>query len=118
MRQEVRQAVAQGNRGRALELLGDLSEEQLETPEALLELVGLMIGAGEAPHAVWLLEAGTLRFPERADVRLALAQASLLVNDASHALFFALHPHQCGTVRFALLNVQKRSNRVDRVGII
>ena len=81
----VQKALARGDRATALDALKDLREAQPDTPKALLQLTGLMVRAGEAPQSVWLLEEGVRRFPERDDLRLALAQAALLVNDASRA---------------------------------
>jgi tetratricopeptide (TPR) repeat protein len=103
-RQEVREALARGNRATALDALGDLRDVRPDTPEALLELTGLMVRAGEAPQSVWLLEEGVRRFPERADLRLALAQAALLVNDASRArAVLALVPEDSEYHEHALL---------------
>lgn len=48
-----------------------------ETPETLAELAGLMLEAGEAPQAVWVLEDGLIRFPSSDGLRAALATAAL-----------------------------------------
>ncbi len=78
-------ALEQGQRADAVAALERLRASQPETPEALLELSRLLVQAGEAPQVVWMLEEGLDRFPERDDLRVALASAALLVNDAVKA---------------------------------
>ncbi len=81
----VQEALQRGDRDAALAALQDLRESQPDTPEALAEYTTLLVRAGEANQALWRLEAAVQRFPERHDLRLALASAALLVNDASRA---------------------------------
>ena len=64
-RAEARHALETGQRAEAVAALKRLRATQPDTPEALNELVGLLIQAGEAPQAVWVLEEGLERFPER-----------------------------------------------------
>jgi len=84
-RAEARSALESGRRGEALAALERLRASQPDTPEALIELAQLLVQAGEAPQAVWVLEAGLDRFPDRDDLRLGLATAGLLTNDPSLA---------------------------------
>ena len=84
-RAEAEAALERGQRGAAVEALERLRATQPETPESLLELAQLLVRAGEAPQVVWMLEEGLDRFPERDDLRVALASAALLVNDAVKA---------------------------------
>ncbi len=84
-REAVRQAVVQGDRGAALEALDDLRAVAPDTPDSLLELAQLLVQVGSAPDAGWLLEEGVRRFPERDDLRLALARVALLLGNPSLA---------------------------------
>ena len=84
-RAEARHALETGQRAEAVAALKRLRATQPDTPEALNELVGLLIQAGEAPQAVWVLEEGLERFPERDDLRLSLATTALLTNNPSLA---------------------------------
>jgi tetratricopeptide (TPR) repeat protein len=84
-RADARQALSRGERSAALEAIEVLRASQVDTPEALLETVSLLVGAGEAPQAVWLLEEGVARFPEADRLELALGRVALLVNDPGRA---------------------------------
>ena len=84
-REAVRQAVAQGDRAAALDALDDLRAAAPDTPDALLELAQLLVQVGSAPDAGWLLEEAVRRFPERDDLRLALARVALLLGNPSLA---------------------------------
>jgi len=84
-RDQARQALARGDRPAALEALGTLREMQPESAAEWVELAGLLVLAGEAPQVVWMLQEGVRRFPEDAELRLALAEAALLVGDANSA---------------------------------
>ena len=84
-REAVRQAVAQGDRAAALDALDDLRAASPDTPDALLELAQALVQVGSAPDAGWLLEEGVRRFPERDDLRLALARVALLLGNPSLA---------------------------------
>ena len=90
-RADAREALARGDRGAALGAIEVLRELRAETSEDALELAQLLVQAGEAPQAVWLLEEAVRESPERDVLRIALAQASLLVGDAAAARD-ALHP--------------------------
>jgi len=84
-REAAQDALVRGQREAALAAIEDLHSSRPDTPEALLEHATLLVQAGEAPRAVWLLEDGVTRFSERDELRLALANAFLLVNDAARA---------------------------------
>lgn len=84
-RQTIQQEIARGNRAAALRAVDDLRETLPDTADSLLEVSQLMVQAGDAPRASWLLEAGLRRFPRRDDVRLAVARVSLLLGNPSHA---------------------------------
>jgi tetratricopeptide (TPR) repeat protein len=84
-REAVRQAVTQVDRAAALDALDDLRDAAPDTPEALLELAQLLVQVGSAPDAGWLLEEAVRRFPERDDLRLALARVALLLGNPSLA---------------------------------
>ncbi len=84
-RQEAHRALALGQRARALEALEELRQALPDSADAVAERALLLVHAGEAAQAVWLLDEAISRFPERPDLRLALARAALLVNDPSRA---------------------------------
>ena len=84
-RADAREALARGDRGAALGALEVLRELRAETSADPLELAQLLVQAGEAPQAVWLLEEAVRESPERDELRIALAQAALLVGDAAAA---------------------------------
>ena len=72
-REAIAQSIAQGDRQAALEAIDDLRDASEDTADAQLELARLLVQAGNAPEAGWLLEEATRRHPERADLTLALA---------------------------------------------
>jgi tetratricopeptide (TPR) repeat protein len=84
-RADARAALARGDRDGALRALHLLRELRAETSVDPLELAELLVEAGEAPQAVWLLEEAVRATPERDELRIALAQAALLVGDAAAA---------------------------------
>lgn len=84
-REEAKTAIERGQRATALEAIAELREVQPESADAVLELTKLLVAAGEAPQAVWVLEEGLARFPDRDDLRTALATAALMTNDATLA---------------------------------
>ncbi|HEX5066761.1 MAG TPA: tetratricopeptide repeat protein [Myxococcota bacterium] len=84
-REQAQQALARGERDAAIRAIEALHAAAPTTPDAYLEQAVLWIRAGEAPRAVWLLEEGAARFPERSDVRLFLASTALLVGDPARA---------------------------------
>lgn len=85
-RADAREALARGDRDAALGALEILRELRAETSADPLELAQLLVQAGEAPEAVWLLEEAVRESPERDELRIALAQAALLVADGAAAL--------------------------------
>ena len=84
-RQDVREALSRGDVGDALSALKALRESQPDTPEAILEYAILLVQAGEATQAVWVLQEALGRFPDRHDLRVALGRAALLVSDPALA---------------------------------
>src|SRR5215831_19350284 len=88
-RGQAQAALARGDRSAAIEAIEALEKAQGDAPEARLEQSELWIRAGEAPRAVWRLEQGVARFGDRTDLRLALANAALLVGDAARAASIA-----------------------------
>jgi len=78
-RQEAREALVVGDLQGAREALAELRANVPDTADALLELTSLMLQAGEAPQALWLLEEGVARFAGRDDLRVQLARAALIV---------------------------------------
>ncbi|MBW1885383.1 MAG: hypothetical protein JRJ58_17750, partial [Deltaproteobacteria bacterium] len=75
-REAVARAVERGDRTAALDAIEDVHASLPDTPDALLEVSRLRIRAGDAPLAAWLLESGMRRYPDRDDVRLALANVA------------------------------------------
>lgn len=88
-REQAREALARSDRSAAIAAIEDLRDAQTGAPDSLLEQADLWVRAGEAARAVWLLEEGVARFPERADLRLLLASTTLLVGDPARALAIA-----------------------------
>jgi tetratricopeptide (TPR) repeat protein len=88
-REQAQAALARGDRRAAIEAIEALEGAQADAPEARLEQSELWIRAGEAPRAVWRLEQALSRFGERADLRVALANAALLVGDPARAAAIA-----------------------------
>jgi len=84
-RTDALEALQRGQRRAALEAIEELRSVQPESAEALLELTQLLVAAGEAAQAVWLVQDGLRQFPDRDDVRLALARTALLTNDPALA---------------------------------
>jgi tetratricopeptide (TPR) repeat protein len=79
------QALADGDLAGARAELRVLGESAPESGDELLALAELLLRANEAPRALWLLEAGVERFPERDDLKVALARAALVVGNAVRA---------------------------------
>ena len=84
-RRAIAQALGQGDRSAALEAVEELRGSLPDTGDSLLELAQLLVRSGDAPRAAWLLEEAVQRFPERDDLRLALARVSLLLGNPSLA---------------------------------
>jgi tetratricopeptide (TPR) repeat protein len=85
VRGEVAAALQQGDRSTALRALADLRKQGTPTPEQARDLATLLVQAGEAPEAVWILEDAVAAHPERPDLRLLLGRAALLIKDPSRA---------------------------------
>lgn len=83
---EVGKAMAEGDLEAARAALARLRKNEPATPEAVQQVANLMIRAGEAPQALWLLQDGLQRFPERHDLRLLFARVALMLGEASRAL--------------------------------
>jgi tetratricopeptide (TPR) repeat protein len=82
-RKAVPEALERGDRSAAREAVASLGTAVPDDPAKLIELAEVLVQAGEAPRALWVLEAGAEKFPERADVQLALASVALrLANPA------------------------------------
>jgi tetratricopeptide (TPR) repeat protein len=82
-RKAVPEALERGDRSAAREAVASLGTSVPDDPAKLIELAAVLVQAGEAPRALWVLEAGAEKFPERADVQLAVASVALrLANPA------------------------------------
>lgn len=84
-RAEAREALEHGDRGGALGALRELRGLRPESPERALEQSELMLAAGEAPQALWMLEEAQGRFPESDALRTGLARVALVVQDPARA---------------------------------
>jgi tetratricopeptide (TPR) repeat protein len=84
-RASIQQALAHGDRTRALEAVDELRDALPDSPEALLEVSRFLVQAGDAPRAGWLLEETVRRFPESDDAKTALARVALLLANPSQA---------------------------------
>jgi len=84
-RADVEEAIAQGSREAALDAIEDLRQVAETTPEARLELARLLVRAGDAPEAAWLLEETARRHPGHTELALAMARVSLLLGDPARA---------------------------------
>ena len=85
VREDVFEAIAQGDRAAALESLESMRESVGESPDADLEHAGLLVRAGNAPEASWVLEESARQHPDRADIAVALGRVSLLLGNAARA---------------------------------
>jgi predicted Zn-dependent protease len=82
---DARAALARADPQALRESLAVLRAVQPDDPDALLELTTLMAQAGEAPQALWLLEAGIGRFPSRDDLRVQLGHVALILGNPARA---------------------------------
>lgn len=82
---EVRRALARGEVDSAREALQRLRKSRPETPEGVRSIANLMVRAGEAPQALWLLGEGLERFPDRHDLRILFARIGLMLGEAARA---------------------------------
>ncbi len=81
MRESLGDAISRRDVGALGDARAQLQSASAETPEELAEIAALMMRAGETAHALWVLEAGILRYPERDDLRILLARGALVVGD-------------------------------------
>jgi tetratricopeptide (TPR) repeat protein len=84
-RAAVDQAIERGDRQAALGAIGDLRALANDSASAQLRLAQLLVRAGNAPEAGWLLEDVFRRHPDHAEVSLALARVSLLLGNPARA---------------------------------
>jgi len=84
-REAVAEAIERGDRQAALDAIDELRGASPDTADAQLELARLLVRAGNAPEAGWLLEAATRQHPDRADLALTLARVSLLLGDPARS---------------------------------
>jgi predicted Zn-dependent protease len=84
-REALAESIARGDRKAALEAIDILRAAADETADAQFELAQLLVWAGSAPEASWLLEDAARRCPDRADLALALARVSLLLGNPARA---------------------------------
>jgi thioredoxin-like negative regulator of GroEL len=82
-REAVEESIIRSDRAAALDAIGDLQEVAPDTADAQLELARLLVRAGNAPEAGWLLEDAARRYPDRADIVLALAQLARVAASSS-----------------------------------
>jgi arylsulfatase A-like enzyme/tetratricopeptide (TPR) repeat protein len=85
-RESLSDAISRRDVGALGDVRAQLQRASAETPEELAQIAALMMRAGEIAHALWLLEAGISRFPERDDLRIPLARAALVVGDPVRVL--------------------------------
>jgi tetratricopeptide (TPR) repeat protein len=81
----VTEALERGDRDAAREAVASIGSTIPEDPTTLVEMANLLVQAGEAPRALWVLEAGAERFPERADIQMALAFVALRLSNPALA---------------------------------
>ncbi len=84
-RDAVGEAIERGDREAALDAISDLRAWAPDTADAQLEIALLLVQAGNAPEAGWLLEDAVRRHPDRADLALVLARVSLLLGNPTRA---------------------------------
>lgn len=77
-------ALQKGDRNAALKQIRKLRAEA-DTAESLQEVAAMLVQAGEAPQAAWILEDAVARYPERLELRLALGNVAMLTANASMA---------------------------------
>jgi arylsulfatase A-like enzyme/tetratricopeptide (TPR) repeat protein len=80
------EALEREDRAAAIAAVDALRESLPATADSSLEVAGLLVRAGEAPQASWVLEEGVRRFPERDDLRIALSRVATQVGSPSMAL--------------------------------
>lgn len=85
LREAVRESIARGDREAALDAIDDLRRDAADTANTQLEMAQLLVQAGNAPEAGWLLEDAARRHPGRANLALALARVSLLLGNPARA---------------------------------
>jgi len=81
-----REALERNDRAAAIAAVDDLRDQLPVTADASLEIAGLLVGAGEALQATWLLAERVRRLPQRDDLRVALSRVAIQVGSPSMAL--------------------------------
>jgi tetratricopeptide (TPR) repeat protein len=84
-RETIKESIAQGDRKAALDAIGELRDLVGDTADAQLELAQLLVQAGNAPEAGWLLEDAVRQHGDRADLALGLTRVSLLLGNPARA---------------------------------
>jgi len=77
-RETLSDAISRRDVGALSDARARLQSASAETPEELAEVATLMMRAGETAHALWVLEAGILRYPERDELRILLSRAAVV----------------------------------------
>jgi len=84
-REAISEALERGDRDAAREAVASIGSTIPEDPATLVGMANVLVQAGEAPRALWVLESGAERFPERADIQLALAFVALRLSNPALA---------------------------------
>jgi arylsulfatase A-like enzyme/Flp pilus assembly protein TadD len=85
-RESLSDAISRRDIGALSDARARLQDASADTPEQLAEIATLMMRAGETAHALWVLEAGISRHPERDELRILLSRAALVVGDPVRVL--------------------------------
>lgn len=99
-------AIASRDWGAAQNALLALRSSRPDTPDTLAEVANLMVEAGEAPQAVWVLEDAIARFPASDALRVSLARAALSIGQPGRARL-ALEPSADGSPALAEALVER-----------
>jgi tetratricopeptide (TPR) repeat protein len=78
-------ALADGNVSAARRILAQLRGSVPDDPDGVHELSALMVRAGQAPEALWLLEEGIRNFPDHAGLKVLLGGTALVVGNPVRA---------------------------------
>ena len=89
-RKAVPEALSRGDRDAARAAVASLGNTVPEDPAKLIELVEVLVYAGESPRALWVLEAGVEKFPTRTDIRILLAGVALRLSNPALARSVAM----------------------------
>jgi predicted Zn-dependent protease len=85
-RERFERALAEEDVREALEAVDDLKAALPDTAQSQLDIALLLMRAGEAGQALWLLDAATKRHPRDSVLKIGLAEVALTVGDPSAAL--------------------------------